>query len=1153
MATSSDGGFLSYLLSGDPTSGFMADLDVVGANVGGIAGALGAGGPQAMTAFANKIADSQQMELSRRWQGFQKGQDQQFQMLRDEASRAHDESMLELKHKLETQTERDKQREVVSAAIHSGGPALIRSVAAGSGGTLLPDASPGAAIDLVMSGLNPGGVLNVAQAHAADTSASAIILDRFAVADDARGSNPTEQGVYAQILITAEETFGQRADAVVTNINRLIEGLDRPDLSPEARTNFARELKVQLDASRETFGEYVRAEINPQIFEARSNVDRLTALEEKFDDAKRIAGMAELSGTSTEAVASLPEALVAGKLPEWFGLVSDLDDPSFNAVLKGAEPTLANLQNVATLLTRLPVEQRAALNGGSVDPALEAALAHWDELTAAEGRPLTAESLMIKRKLMQQGDDADGVAKIDKMLEAFSNKSDKDLANEVVQFKSADNFRAEFESDVLGLLPAFLRGHYATAEALLGPELIETALDTGPGGFAASTEQPLATSFRGYELRPHGGPGGGFSSSAVVRVPQYAPDKLRINPTVQKKILEALLKPLFDMPDDMPAEEWRRQTIETANAAISLMHLQGTGAVHDKFIADLMGGLGQLNMQHGLAISKAGILPSDAVAAIGEVVEGFSGLPEVEQLRELNGSSKSETRGDDLATYYSANAPLPADLAGSSTYRRQFWWLQEHGSTADDAATGLAAGAEDRTYGIGDILAIVTEANPKLAADIQAAVSREAHAQTMPGGAGSMKETITLAGPSRLRDNYKLYSRPLQMARYYAPSGRDQHRPEAGEGRGKISRENAVRLDFILNADPSTVTDPEMRARFTLIQTALRSQDVTSIRQRLIENDSGFNLAELLPEGLVPEASPDPTITDPSGERVDLPGGVWSIPFKRQELRGVVDDLTRTITTLGGEGKRRLIGTIAADIDFTDPDEIQTPGYVTPAVIDAFLLEANRRLEAAKTSLLALEHRPAIDNGLDYFRQVLVGSTPDAVGLDDSIEDLAGRAKDLLPMIGLAQGIMPDAPNQAKVLFDTMQQQNSYEEAVSVFVTFMHNNADNFTKGRYPTGAGHPAELGDRLTAEFRRNLSALYDDVNQLSMSGQLPFINSGDVPEGSRQYLATGFDAPEEVEATPGKKSGALYEKQSYQRAIFLIMSSLAERQQLVIAGEH
>ncbi len=60
------------------------------AAIGGIAGALGAGGPQAMSAFANKLADANQLSVGRAWDAYQRGQQEAFQQRRDDAAEAHD-------------------------------------------------------------------------------------------------------------------------------------------------------------------------------------------------------------------------------------------------------------------------------------------------------------------------------------------------------------------------------------------------------------------------------------------------------------------------------------------------------------------------------------------------------------------------------------------------------------------------------------------------------------------------------------------------------------------------------------------------------------------------------------------------------------------------------------------------------------------------------------------------------------------------------------------------------------------------------------------------------------------------------------------------------------------------------------------------------
>ena len=80
-------------ISGPTAQGLFGAL----ANFGGIAGALATGGPQAMTAFVNRIAESQQLELSREWEAFQKNEDKAFTLHRDRLQREHEERITEKK------------------------------------------------------------------------------------------------------------------------------------------------------------------------------------------------------------------------------------------------------------------------------------------------------------------------------------------------------------------------------------------------------------------------------------------------------------------------------------------------------------------------------------------------------------------------------------------------------------------------------------------------------------------------------------------------------------------------------------------------------------------------------------------------------------------------------------------------------------------------------------------------------------------------------------------------------------------------------------------------------------------------------------------------------------------------------------------------
>ena len=64
---------------------------------GGLAGALAAGGPQAMGQLMATIADKQKTELSNQWEAYHRSQDRAFTAARDAAARSHDERMLSLR------------------------------------------------------------------------------------------------------------------------------------------------------------------------------------------------------------------------------------------------------------------------------------------------------------------------------------------------------------------------------------------------------------------------------------------------------------------------------------------------------------------------------------------------------------------------------------------------------------------------------------------------------------------------------------------------------------------------------------------------------------------------------------------------------------------------------------------------------------------------------------------------------------------------------------------------------------------------------------------------------------------------------------------------------------------------------------------------
>lgn len=112
QAGAADGGSYDW-------SALLGGLGAGLAYTGGIAGALGSGGPQAMTNFVNKIAAQQNLELSQRWESFQTSQARSHQLLRDEAQRAHERGMQAEGHRLKQGTAATKSTAALLATITS--------------------------------------------------------------------------------------------------------------------------------------------------------------------------------------------------------------------------------------------------------------------------------------------------------------------------------------------------------------------------------------------------------------------------------------------------------------------------------------------------------------------------------------------------------------------------------------------------------------------------------------------------------------------------------------------------------------------------------------------------------------------------------------------------------------------------------------------------------------------------------------------------------------------------------------------------------------------------------------------------------------------------------------------------------------------------
>lgn len=100
---------------------------------GGIAGALGAGGPQAMTNFVNKIADKQNLAMSQEWESREKRDAHSRQLERDESQREHERDM----HQRELDATIGRTRRASEAnhmaALNMGGTPLRMTYIAGLG------------------------------------------------------------------------------------------------------------------------------------------------------------------------------------------------------------------------------------------------------------------------------------------------------------------------------------------------------------------------------------------------------------------------------------------------------------------------------------------------------------------------------------------------------------------------------------------------------------------------------------------------------------------------------------------------------------------------------------------------------------------------------------------------------------------------------------------------------------------------------------------------------------------------------------------------------------------------------------------------------------------------------------------------------------
>ena len=388
---------------GDTFSGMFEGMGGALGDIGGIAGALGAGGPQAMTNFVNKIADKQNMEISRKWDSFQKGQDRSFQMLRDSSQRRHEMGMLQEKHRLDT-------ARTTGASIGRTASQFRLNPAAFENAKLsLPPeirdslASSGATIEQYASVIHSIGGERAMQpiSEASQATEETRAYYKSLGLDPPTGIAPSilvQEGI---ILETQEGAFIDQVDGIKVDIDNITALATRAITDPTKNFEAAQAGLDALDLLTTRIDKLIGAEsdegsIGPSRLQddqfsffigTEKHKDKWETIQRSIASAQQLLRIKKEHGGSAAAASTLTQAVRDGDLPAWLGFdtgaMPRLQDWQRTLQMPEVVNFTSKMDTLFQMISDLSPAARVEILGDSYRGSpLERTLADW---TAARG------------------------------------------------------------------------------------------------------------------------------------------------------------------------------------------------------------------------------------------------------------------------------------------------------------------------------------------------------------------------------------------------------------------------------------------------------------------------------------------------------------------------------------------------------------------------------------------------------------------------------------------------------------------------------------------------------------------------------------------------------------------------------------------------
>jgi len=1075
---------------GDTFSGMFEGFGSALGDIGGIAGALGAGGPQAMTNFVNKIAEKQNMEIARKWDGFQKGQERTFTMIRDSAQRRHEMAMLHEKHSLEKGKANQEAIYKTNAALQNDPTGRLRGQLVGG---LPPELQQeaGTLTDWGLSGLvvrSGGGLGLITQAQAGVESVAVqtnYLAEELGVPIEPEATN-TE--INDQYLMWQRDAVGwvNAMDGIGRDVTALLGLIEvESKLEPSKLFRSAQGKLEQLTGLQNRLIElnknsdsYATLSVSPKYS------DKSLKLQSDIDGARKLLELSEDYGATAHSASTLKESIVSGQLNTWepFTPGSVMADPEkFHDLMEMPEVVdlRAGFDNLEKLINSLdPAALKEIYGDKFAGSPVQKLLDLWTKRKRGpDNQPVTFDTRNIFQEMQRLATDPQASPEEFKIwengLKALSKLNDRDWAVRIAQRENKINQVAQAQQHFRTLLPHEMKARWGQdpfgAFGLDIDEVMRLSL--------SDEHETVGNALEGRGLTDHSG----FDTSQEISLPGYDPSKAYLLPSVVDATAKVYLTPLFEGMT-------RAQGLNQANKLAQLMGSKGiaTNFQDSDFRQAVLTRIGQLNKEFN------GLVPARSDAGRVEEVINWGGRPA--GLDEVEGFSSDPNLGDNI---------IRDSSTGRAVDETDNTWLGAIAQRAGSKPAGEEAAikAEGGTINLSDLKNFFGEVAGH---DWVTLVEGKFRHRDKPIGSlfAPIIETTMLWGTEadralKIPGEKRLSEGGLAGTGIgWAGDKPPYHTLESDALRKKVEGRLAT-IDAMRNYDFSQQPDPVLRRKGQVVQDALRKIPDDELVRRLVAygglmSELGFSHEELFPKGLVPQT---PANIKPPEARFDS-----SIPTI-ETVRGWRDEATAALSSLPN-----VFATYEGRMIDAAPGLEVSPEIMDKTVLDAMRVELSKTVADSEELLAAMENPEMGASIVGVLQQCILGDT----GKDyaTTATKLSERVEAALNSVNIGGGgLASDQPNLVKGVVDKVSAQENLPDAMNVLAEELVK-LTNLAFTKLGT-AGHVEKAAQSPQVKYiQRLIGTFMSDLEATAASEQLAFHKSWEAPPELQAFLTSEYD---------------------------------------------